>query len=73
MTDATSIDPAAKQGPEGDYWVNVLLPPDALAVDAKVSFSGDPESADWRVRRVLAWPLDPAKRLYHLEKETRFA
>ena len=69
MAPPRTVAPALRWGEVGDRWGNLLAPAGAFAVGDVFSFEG--EAGLRTVRRVLAFPLDPAQRLVHYESTRR--
>ncbi len=71
MSDMRKIPASTRYGQLGNYWGNAVLSEGALAVYDHFAFE-DEASIENVVKRVLVYPLDLSKRLYHYERVDRF-
>ena len=68
MTASRSVDPALRYGEVSARWGNLAAPAGELAVGETFTFAG--EEGLHVVRRVLDFPPDCGKRLFHSETVT---
>ena len=69
MTTPRTVDPALRHGDAGERWGNLVAPAGTFHVGDTFLFQG--EDGLRVVRRVLAFPTDPAKRLVYYEPAGR--
>ena len=70
MTSPRTVEPSLRYGDVGERWGNLVAPAGAFSVGDPFLFQGE-EGEVRVVRRVLAFPSDPAKRLVHYESADR--
>jgi hypothetical protein len=70
VTTPRTVEPSLRYGDAGERWGNLVAPTGAFAVGDLFRFQGE-EGSLRVVRRVLAFPSDPAKRLVFYESSCR--
>jgi hypothetical protein len=71
MSDTQVLKADTRVGQLGSYWGNALLPSGELQVGDHFTFDDEKEIVNV-VKRVLVYPLDGLKKLYHYERVDRF-
>ena len=70
MTTPRTVEPSLRYGDASERWGNLATPTGAFAVGDLFRFQGEGDGLRV-VRRVLAFPSDPAKRLVYYEPADR--